>query len=354
MNISATHRYRATVFALVLFLVGVPSAWGQSVETDIPETEKLAQTGFKFLSVSPDARSAGMANALTAAPRGSSISMFHNPASMARFGEFLHVATGQTQWIADVNYNMASLALRPADGIYGVFGLSLVAVDYGEYRATVRANNTKGYEDYGDIGLTNPNPTALGVGVSYSRTLTDQFAVGGNVKYARQSLGTSVLSGGEGGYESEDYSMGTVVFDFGVLYQTGFRSLNLAMSARNFSRELTYVSENFELPLTFQIGMSMDVMDLTSFDADMHNLLLSVEAERPRDFSEQLKVGGEYEFMDVFALRAGYLFPSDERGVNVGAGVHPELGGLSFGADYAYTSFGVFDNVHRITLQLGY
>ena len=348
------YRCFVVVSLLVLSVLFIPRrGWAQQVETEIPETEKLAQTGFKFLSVSVDARSAAMAGALTAAPAGNSVAMFYNPASMARMDNFLHVAVGQAQWIADVDYNMASIALRPAGGIYGVFGLSLVSVGYGEYLATVRANNNQGYLDYEEVGMENPSPSALAVGVGYSRALTDRFSVGGNVRYARQALGASVLRSSESGYESRDYDMGTAVFDFGILYQTGFRSLNLAMSVRNFSRELTYVSENFELPLTFQIGVSMDMLDLTSLNQNVHSFLLSVDAERPRDFSEQLKVGGEYEFMDLLALRGGYVFPTDEEGFNLGVGLHPTFGDLSFGADYAYTTFGIFGNVHRLTLQLG-
>lgn len=351
-----TCRYWATAFALAFLLFVAPQAQGQ-VETDLPETEKLAQTGFKFLSVSPDARAAAMANTLTAVPHGSSVSMFYNPASMAHLDQFMDVSVAQTQWIADVDYNTASVALRPAGGLYGVFGLSLVAVDYGQYRATVRVDNSvdpKGYLDYSDIGLSNPTPTALAVGLGYARKLTDRFSVGGHARYALRNLGKSVLSKGSSGYSTENYSMNTFVFDFGVLYNTGFRSLNLAMSARNFSQELTYVSENFELPLTFRLGLSMDMMDLVPVNSQMHSFLLSVEAERPRDFAEQLKIGGEYEFMNMFSLRAGYLFPTDERGINLGVGFHPEFGDVKFGADYAYTPFGIFGNVNRLGLQLGF
>lgn len=346
-------KYCSRAVALVFAVLLVPGAAGQQVETEIPETEKLAQTGFKFLSVSVDARAAAMASALTAEPNGNSASIFYNPASMGRLDQTLHVTAGKAQWIADVDYNMATLAYSPANGLYGVFGASLLSVGYGEYRATVRAGNTQGYLDYEDIGLKNPNPSALAVGFSYARALTDRFSVGGNVKYAQQSLGTSVLRQTESGYQSEEYDLSSVVFDLGVLYRTGFRSLNLAMSARNFSREVTYVSENFELPLTFRIGLSMDMMDLTTLDPSMHSLLLSVDAERPRDFSEQLKIGGEYQFMNFLALRAGYLFPTDEEGINLGVGLHPSLGDIAFGADYAYSTFGVFGDVHRITLQFG-
>ena len=152
----------------------------------------------------------------------------------------------------------------------------------------------------------------------------------------------------------QDFSAGTIAVDFGTIYRTGFKSLNFAFSTRNFSREVTYAEESFELPLTFGIGVSMDMMDFTSYDSDGHSFILSIEGERPRDYNEQVKVGGEYLFMNTFSLRAGYVYPTDEQGINLGAGLQQEFNDLSFGFDYAYTNFGVFGAVNRFALQFGF
>ena len=110
--------------------------------------------------------------------------------------------------------------------------------------------------------------------------------------------------------------------------------------------------ESFQLPLTLQIGVSMDVIDLTSMNGDTHRLLLAVDAENPRDYSEQIKVGGEYTFLDTFSLRGGYVFPSDEQGVHLGAGVQQSISGLGLAADYSYSDYGVFSAVHRVAVRL--
>ena len=65
------------------------------------ETDKLAQTGMKFLSFSPDARAAALGDAMTA-KTGGAASLFYNPAGMARI-EGMNVTVGQTQWIADIS-----------------------------------------------------------------------------------------------------------------------------------------------------------------------------------------------------------------------------------------------------------
>ncbi len=224
-------------------------------------------------------------------------------------------------------------------------------VDYGEVTETIRTDETgddgtQGYEIIGTL-----NPSALAVGVSYARALTDRFAIGGNVKLARQALGNVAVAGDVGNLEEQNYALSTAVFDFGILYRTGFRSLNLAMSARNFSQELTYAEESFELPLNFRIGLSMDVMDLTAMDPGMHSLIVSVDTERPRDFSEQVKLGAEYLFMNKFAVRAGYVAPTDEQGLNFGFGLNNIAG---FDIDYAYSQFGIFGNVNRFMIRYAF
>jgi hypothetical protein len=337
-------------FSLIPIL-GLSRASAQVVGADDVENierQRRAQTGMKFLSISVDPRAAAVGSAVTAQEQASSIAMFYNPASMGRMEQDVHVSIGQVQWIADASYNYGAIAIRPGGGNYGTIGMSVVAASYGEFEETIRFDNSQGYIDIGTF-----SPSAMAVGLGYANVLTDRFSVGANTRYVRQSLAESIMSYNGGSAERRDFTESTMAFDFGVLYRTGFRSLNFAVSVRNFSQEITYAEENLELPLTFSIGMAMDVTDLTPSMSGPHKMLLSVDAERPRDYSEQLKVGLEYMFMNTLALRGGYAFPTDEEGIHLGAGLQTEVGGLTFGADYAYGSFGLFGNVHRLGMQMG-
>lgn len=320
-------------------------------EREVQEVEgtKLAQTGMKFLSQSVDARAAALGNAVTALGEGSSTAMFYNPAAMARMSGFSHLALGRVQWIGDISYNAGSLAFRPAGGLFGVFGVSAMSVDYGEFLGTIRSTNDEGFVDTGTF-----SPTALAIGVGYARSLTDQFSVGANVKYASQDLGSSIIGvDDEGNRTYRDRSANTFAYDFGVLYNTGFRSLNFAVNARNFSRELVYVEENFELPLLVTIGLSMDMFEMAQMGSDTHSFLLSIDAAHPRDYPEQVKVGGEYRFMDIFAVRGGYTLPEDEQGLSLGAGLQTGVEEFDFSFDYAYTQFGRFGTVNRLSVSVG-
>ena len=291
-------------------------------------TDKLAQTGMKFLSFSPDARAAALGDAVTAKTGGAS-SLFYNPAGMARI-EGMNLSAGQANWIAGITYNAVSVAYA-SDA--GVFGISVMNVDYGEIQGTIRSSNTAGYADTELF-----TPTANVVGLGYAIAPTDRFSVGGQVKFVNEKLGNAYLDtdGSVEGIESLD--MDAVAYDFGLMYQMDWKNLMIAMSARNFSESLKYAEEAFELPLTFRMGVAVDVIE---------NLSLSFVNERPRDYFSTTRVGFEYSLMGMLAVRAGYVTPTDEAGINLGVGFQV----AGFNVDVAYTDFGVFDPVTRGGVQ---
>lgn len=344
-------QYLILLAMMVTAIPFMPRAQGQA-------NEKLAQTGLKFLSVGVGARQAALADAFTAS-EGNSVSMFYNPAGMARLGGLADVSVGQVNWIADIKQTYASVAFSPFSGDYGVVGLSFQYSDYGEIQSTILANNSQGFLD---VGTIHPNSYALGLG--YARALSDKFSVGGNVKYVRQDLGNGITQatyvGTAGDYTGDSVvsqnknALDVIAFDFGLLYRTGFKSLTIGMAVRNFSREVTYQKESFQLPLTFRIGVCMNVFDLTGFDRETQALNITVDAEHPRDYPEQVKVGAEYVFMNMISARVGYIGPADEHGFSYGLGFQLAMAGTQFGLDYAYTPFGIFDNVQRFSLRFGF
>ena len=291
-------------------------------------TDKLAQTGMKFLSFSPDARAAALGDAVTAKTGGAS-SLFYNPAGMARL-EGMNLSAGQANWIAGITYNAVSVAYA-SDA--GVFGISIMNVDYGEMQGTIRSTNTAGYTD---TELFTPTASAIGIG--YAIAPTDRFSVGGQIKFVNEKLGNAYLDADESVSSIESLDMNATAYDFGLMYQMDWKNLMIAMSARNFSESLKYAEEAFELPLTFRMGVSGDLIE---------NLSVSFVNERPRDYFSTTRVGVEYNLMDMLAVRAGYVTPTDEAGINLGVGFQV----AGFSVDVAYTDFGVFDPVTRVGVQ---
>jgi hypothetical protein len=330
-------------FFLIALLLFIVNADGQ-------ERQKLAQTGLKFLSVSTDARMSGLGDAVTSFSDASASAMFYNPSTMAGMRDMVSLTANWFKWIAEIKYFSAAAAFRPFDGNFGVLGFSMTSVDYGDFKRTIFAANEDGYLDLGTY-----RPTAIAFGVGYAKELSEKFAVGGNVKYVRQSLGVSIVDIDLGGNTREETNMvDALAFDFGILYHTGFRSLDFGMSIRNFSTELRYKQQGFQLPLTFKIGLSFNTMDLLDVDRDMHSFIVAVDASHPRDYSEQINIGGEYVFMNTFSLRAGYTFPTDEQEFTVGVGLKQRLIGNLLGVDYSYTPFGIFSDIHRFSVNFAF
>lgn len=332
-----------TIFLLIL----LSQVFTQNIFSQ--EKQKLAQTGLKFLSVSLDPRATAMGDAVTSVFTGST-AMLYNPSIMGDLENEYNFSFGTTKWIADINYIYGTGAFNLFDGDYGVIGVSLVAVDYGDFIGTVVAPNDNGYLEVGTF-----KPTAMSLGIGYANKLSEKFSVGGNVKYVRQSLGVAVVGyDDDGNRKTDDNSVDALAFDFGILYHTGYKSLDFGMCVRNFSAELKYKDEKFQLPLTFKLGVSMNLFDFIDIDKNMHSFLLAVDAAHPRDYKEQLSFGAEYMFMNTFAIRGGYTFPTDEQEFSAGVGIRHSILDLKFAIDYSYTPFGIFDDVHRFSINIAY
>jgi len=317
------------------------------------QDKKLAQTGMKFLSVSTDARTSGFSEAVTAVDLASASAIFYNPATMASIKEFTSFSVGNVSWIADINYIHSAIAFAPFGGDYGVIGISFLSVDYGELMGTVVDPNAPNNAGYRDVGTFSPKAYAFSIG--YAKALSDKFSVGGDIKYVKQDLGSSVVDiDPNGNYVNENNSLGAVAFDFGILYRTGFKSLNFGMSVRNFSTELKYKKETFQLPLVFKIGLAINAMDLFNIDKNTHSLIVAVDASHPRDYSEQIYAGAEYTFINTFSLRAGFVSPADEHNFSAGFGIKGNISGMNLGLDYAFQPYGVFNNVHRFSFNFSF
>ncbi|MEG8946491.1 PorV/PorQ family protein [Rosettibacter firmus] len=310
------------------------------------QKQKLAQSGFQFLSVVSDAKASAMGEAMTSLQFGSS-ALFFNPAGMSDMQTFVDVSVSSNKWIADINHYTLSLAINPYNGNYGVIGFTIQSVDYGEFYGTrVNKASPLGYDDIGIFKLS-----ALAIGIGYAKQLSDKFSVGGQIRWVHQDLGESIIpvinTGVDTSQEKISNKLSPLVFDFGTQYRTGFKSLVFGMSVRNFSSEVKYAKEGFQAPLVFTLGISMNLLDLINELPYNQSLYLSVDASHHRDHPEQIKVGIDYKIFNAFSIRVGYMSNNFESAFTYGLGISK----YGFTFDYSYTPFGVFDKVQRFTAR---
>ncbi len=327
----------------IILCISVAVMISYTINSSLFGQEKLAQTGFQFLTVGTFGKASAMGEAATTM-EGVSTALFYNPAGLARMNNLLDISASWNNWIADIKQNSFSLALSPKKGYYGVFGLSFLWVDYGEFLGTMVWNNARGF-----IDTETFSPKAMAIGIGYGKNLTDKFSVGGQIKYVTQSSGKSIIPDEQSlsGLKATKYVLSAMAFDFGTIYRTGFKSLAFGMSVRNFSQEIKYEEEGFQLPLTFRIGISLNFMDFLEQYSKAHSLLVAIDAVHPRSHNEFINLGLEYSLLDLFSLRAGYVSDQSEYSFTYGLGIQK----FGLAVDYAYMPFGVFEDVQKITVR---
>jgi hypothetical protein len=299
--------------------------------------KKVGQTGLQFLKVGVGARPAAMGEAFAMVGNDAN-ALFYNPAGIAKMPSKFDILASMTNWIADIKYNAAGLVIN--GGNLGNFGISIISANYPKVIGTRVAATEKGYVETGDI-----EPSAFSAGLVYARSLTDKFTVGGQIRYASQSLGSNLFVDSS----VVKNRVSGLTYDFGTIFYPGFKSLRLGMNIVNFSAQFKYEETPFQLPLTFKISFAMDVLDFWGEHAG-NSLVLCFDAIHPRDYTERIHIGGEYWFKDLIAIRAGYKFNYDEESLSAGFGF--KYHGIKL--DYAYSAFGVFGAVNRFTIGMSF
>lgn len=316
---------------------------GQS-GTSIKQTGQASMT---FLQVGVSPKAAALGDAYTAMSQGVE-SVFFNPAGLTEMNSQFDVFFSSTQWFADIKYLAGAIGYDSKD--YGAFALSFVVVDYGTIKGTAlvpAASTGANYTLIGDV----KNVGAYSFGATYVKAVSTKFSIGGTVKYVGQQLGQLTDTDGS----TSDNNATKFAFDMGVKYFPGIESLRLGMSIRNFSTFVQY--QNFEspLPVSFAVGIGMNVMDLLNKDISKdHALLLSSEFVHPNDYSDRVNTGLEYTFMNMVSLRFGYVTNHDVLDWSGGIGLGTSIGGSRIEIDYSYSNTEYFDGVNRFALNVGF
>lgn len=332
---------------IVLISTAVPALlFGQEQRN----VSKAGTTAATFLEIGIGSRAVAMGEAF-AAVANDATAAYWNPAGLAEV-EKRSVALHHINWFTDVAIDNATLVF-PLSG-FGTLAASLTVLNLGEMEVRTVAEP----EGTGERFDAND----LAAGLSYARHLTDRFAIGGTVKYVRQSIWNMHAS--------------AFAFDVGTLFTTPLAGMRLGMSISNFGNNMRmegddaviyvdiapekYGSNNrlvsrlgmdaWSLPLNFRAGVAYDFMRTRG-----SRLTLALDALHPNNNTESVNIGGEYVMQGAAFLRAGYksLFIRDgEGGATFGAGLQTRLSGVNFLIDYSFTDYGRLQNAQRFSLSL--
>ncbi len=327
------------MLATVLILVTMRS-------TAPGQNPNLGTAGAQFLKIPAGARAAAMAGAYVA-HASDATALFWNPAGIVHIAAN-DLSVSHTQWWASITLNHAAF-VHTIEHV-GTFGASVavLTMDKMEVTTELQPNGTGEFFDAQD----------LMIGVSYAKRLTEDFSFGVTAKYVNQRIWNESATG--------------FAFDVGTQYRIGVRDLTIAMSMTNFGADMKYsgrdlrfkfdkdptltynrlaptelAAEDYPLPLHFQVGLAM-----TAFDTEEMQFLVAVDVTHPNDNDERLNIGGEVRLFEHVALRGGYRFGYDIERATLGAGVEAPLGDARLRFDYAYTTYQLLPNVHRVSVGM--
>lgn len=313
------------LWAAILFLALIPySAAAQG-------NSEVGTSVFQFLQIGVGARPMGMGGAFTAVADDAN-SIYWNPAGLS----LLKLPEGNTNYLSyfsGVNAGGATFA-QPVSRRSAV-GFSAQFLRVGGIQTTTVANPT------GD-GLDDFSVKDLALTLAYAGRITSQLSAGGTVKYLYEGISTS-----------SGFATTGAAVDLGLLYRTGFRKTSAGIVVRHLGAQLSaYRFDDESLPITIAGGISTRALST--------RLILAVDFEKPRDNDAGVNLGGEFQMVRDFFVRAGYRSLDDR--VGDGATSNSDIAGWTFGLgvagniryrfDYAYSSFADLGDAHRFSLSL--
>jgi hypothetical protein len=317
--------------------------------------QKVATTSMQFLKVMPCARATALGDAYSVLASGAE-AVFWNPAGVANVRN-MELSSTYTLWMMDTK--MGSLSFAASLGAIGAVGAMMQYVDYGTMEEAIWADPYIKNDPYPGLTGRQFRPNAFVAGLSYARQLTERFSAGLTVKYAYESLynGRTVSAMIQQDTYQDVNTWGSgFLFDFGMYYDTGFKTLRVAIAVQNFGPEIKYAKESSPVPLQFRWGIAADLVgpDALLLSDEKSRVGVAFDLFQPNDYAQQIHCGVEDEFAGMFALRTGYKFNYDSEGLTVGAGIKQTLGSVKLILDYSYGSVGNYlGDVHRISVGAG-
>jgi hypothetical protein len=308
----------------------------------------IGTAGAQFLQIPVGARATAMGGAVVG-HIDDATSLFWNPAGIVGVPSGSLFA-GYTSWWASVGLSHAAFVYSIDE--VGSFGVSatMLGMDPMDVTTELAPDGTGETFEARD----------LMVGISFARRLTEDFSVGVTAKYVYQSIWRESASG--------------IAFDVGTQYRIGIGDLTLAMAMTNFGGDMQMdgqdlevkvdgsssvpnnrlaparlESEAYPLPLHFQVGISMTVLDLEDV-----GVLLAVDVTHPNDTRERVNLGSEVRLLQYLFLRGGYRINYDIESGTMGAGVRVPVGDLRVNFDYAYALYDQLPDIHRISLGVDF
>jgi len=319
-------------------------------------TNRIITTAVPFLTITPDSRAAALGDA-GVATSADAASAYWNSAKLVRIDQGYGGSASYTPWLGKIINDMYIFYLS---GFYKInreqaVGVSMKYFDLGEIQFN------KGPSPIDILGRYNPREVAFDV--TYSRLLTENFSIGGSIRYIHSNLTGSGITG-----QADSRPGNSLAVDLGVFYTKQLLNnssvLSLGANVSNLGNKISYSdaeSKDF-IPANLRIGgsykMDLDPYNSLTFILDFNKLMVpspypgsksqpflsgtfSSFTDARGGFKEEMheittSLGIEYWYNQLFAGRLGYFYEAADKGnrkyLTAGLGLRYNL----FGFDMAY------------------
>lgn len=270
--------------------------------------KKVNISGMQFLKIGQGARAVAMGDAFTAVADDIN-AIFWNGSGLVHVERVAYQANW-TRFLLDTQLYSAAAVWNTRSARGEVLGIAVTSHNPKPSKeTTIYQPNGTGQ----DVIVHN-----ISVGLLYAIKFTDKFSFSAKANYVQEKLYTVKTTG--------------FTVDVGSFFYTGFRSLRIAMSFRNFGPDRKSGDRAYLLPLVYNIGVAAEVY---GEKGDPSYLTASAESAFFVDFEQRWHFGAELWLQNALALRAGWKWNYDLEGISLGAGLKQTFGGRTITADVA-------------------
>ncbi len=319
--------------------------------------QRAGQSGAAQLLINPWARSNGYGTAGSAFVKGIE-AQYSNVAGTA-FTKKTEILFARSELYGGSGISINSFGISQKTGEYGVLGLSIMSMSFGEIERTT--------VDMPEGGLGTFTPQYLNIILSYAKEFSNSIYGGFAIKIVNEGISDASANGiavdaGIQYVASERLRLGIALKNVGPTMKysgdgLSFRGYN---GDDNYKMTVMHRTEKFELPSLIRIGLAYD-----AYSVENHRVT-ALGTFTSNAFSNDLySLGAEYGLYEKFLFRAGYTMErnmyKDDESMSIYSGLS---GGLSvvlpfkkdseskFELDYSYCATKVLNGVHTFGVRV--
>lgn len=347
----------------------VVCAMGLTVQTFAGNKDRTGQAGATELLINPWGLSTGVFGMNSSYVKGLE-SMKNNIAGLA-FVKNTEVGLAYSAYLAGSGVSISNLGIAQNVGNFGVLGLNIMSVGFGDITTTTYDNPEGGIGSYKPQYLT----LQLGFGRQFAKGI--YAGIGGT--FVSEQINNIKANGAcfEAGIQyvtgkNDNFHFGVTLRNVGTNMRfngNGF-SVNVQEPVNGlYQLNMQTPTEKFEMPTYLNFGLSYDFYPGQSIikegEEAKHRATVMANFTSNSFNNDYLGAGLEYAFREMFMLRAGYRYEKGIRseaesntfytGVAAGATIQKGLGenGPVLAVDYSYRPTVRPNNgVHTVSLRL--